>query len=173
MLAVSTSPCPPGLAVCNQANASSKAGQTMLWPRQRLRMVGSSWWAALVAKTNLTAPGGSSSVLSSVLAVIPFIRSAGNTSTTLVLPRDRVNWVNDTTSRAASTFISLLGLRFLSSSSFCVFSSRGQPKLIASVSGTSSARSAWVFTSTAWQLAHTPQAPWVAGLSHNQTRAKA
>ena len=77
------------------------------------------------------------------------MRSAGNTSTTLVEPRERVNWVNETASRAASTLISLLGLRFLASRSSCVFSSSGQPSASDSVSGISMHRSAWVCTSTA------------------------
>jgi hypothetical protein len=49
----------------------------MAWPRQRLRMVGSNWWAASVANTKRVSPGGSSSVLSSALAVTAFICSAG------------------------------------------------------------------------------------------------
>ena len=65
----------------------------------------------------------------------------------------------DPTSRAASTLISLLGLRFLLSSSDCVFSSSGQSRARLRVSGSSTHRSAWVRTSIAWQLAHWPQAP--------------
>ena len=116
----------------------------MVCPRQRLRMVGNNWCAASVASMNLTAPGGSSSVLSNVLAVMPFMRSAGKTSTTLVVPRERVNCVKETASRAASTLISLLGLRFLASRSSWVFSSSGQPNSSESVSGISMHRSAWV-----------------------------
>jgi len=41
----------------------------MVWPRQRLRMVGSNWCAASLASTKRTSPGGSSSVLSRALAV--------------------------------------------------------------------------------------------------------
>ena len=44
-----------------------------------------------------------------------FMRSAGYTKTTLVLPRERVNWVNVTACRAASTLMILLGLRSFSS----------------------------------------------------------
>ena len=124
----------------------------MVWPMQRLRMVGSSWCAASVAKMNLTAPGGSSRVLSSVLAVMMFMRSAGNTTTTLVVPRERVTWVKVTACRAASTLISLLGLRFLASSSSWVFSSSGQPNAMDKASGISTHKSAWVCTATEWQL---------------------
>ncbi len=145
----------------------------MVWPRQRLRMVGSSWCAASVARMNFTAPGGSSSVLSRVLAVTLFMRSAGNTSTTLVVPRERVNWVKDTASRAASTLISLLGLRFLPSSSSWVSSSSGQPSASDRVSGISMQRSAWVCTSTAWQLPQWPQAPCGVASSQSQARARA
>ena len=140
---------------------------------QRLRMVGRSCCVASVASTNLTSPGGSSRVLSKVLAVMVFMRSAGKTSTTLVSPRERVNCVKLTASRAASTLISLLGLRFLASSSSWVFWSSGQPKSKKSVSGMSMHRSACVCTSTAWQLPQWPQAPCGVGASHNQARAKA
>ena len=131
----------------------------MVCARQRLRMVGSSRWAASVASTKRMSPAGSSSVLSSALAVMAFMRSAGYTSTALPRPRALVRWANSMASRMASTRISLLGLRFLSSMSDCAFSGSGQSRASMSVSGISAARSGCVCTSMPWQLAHWPQAP--------------
>ena len=133
-------------------------------------MVGSSKCAASLASTNRRSPLGSSRVLSRALAVMWFMRSAGNTSTALPRPRALVRWENSTASRIASTRISLLGLRFLSSMSLWAFSLSGQPKASIWVSGMSTNRSAWVRTSMAWQLPHWPQAPWALGVSHNQAR---
>ena len=59
------------------SRASASVGQTMVWVWQRLRMVGSSWWAASLASTKRHSPGGSSRVLRMVLAVTWFMRSAG------------------------------------------------------------------------------------------------
>ena len=147
--------CPSAMpCVCNQAIAAPVSGQTMACPRQRLRMVGKSWCAASLARTNLTSPGGSSSVLSSALAVTLFMRSAGKISTALPRPRALVRWVNSTASRMASTRISLLGLRFLSSMSVWAFSLNGQPSASMTVSGINTHRSACVRTSMAWQLPH-------------------
>ena len=156
--------------VCSQSSASSSPGHTMLWPRQRLRMVGSNWCAASLASTNFTSPGGSSSVLSSALAVMLFMRSAGKTSTALPRPRALVRCENSTASRIASTRISLLALRFLSSMSLWAFSLSGQPSSSITVSGISTHRSAWVRTSIAWQLPQTPQAPCPPGALQSQAR---
>ena len=156
--------------VASQSNMAADSGQTMVWPRQRLRMVGKSWCAASLASTKRTSPGGSSSVFSSALAVMVFICSAGYTSTALPRPRALVRWANSTASRMASTRISRLGLRFLSSISAWAFSGRGQPRASSSVSGMSTHRSAWVCTSMAWQLAQWPQAPWALVDSHSQAR---
>ena len=46
-------------------------------------------------------------------------------------------------------------------------------KLSGSVSGSNMHRSAWVCTSTAWQLPQTPQAPAGEGFSHSHARASA
>ncbi len=116
-------------------------------------------------------PAGSSSVLSKALAVIAFMRSAGNTSTTLPRPQALVRWENSIASRIASTRISRLGLRFLSSSSACAFSPSGQCRCCITVSGIRTHRSAWVRTSTAWQLSQRLQAPCAPGSAHNQARA--
>ncbi len=59
----------------------------------------------------------------------------------------------------ASTRISRLGLRFLSSISAWAFSGSGQPSASICTSGMSTHRSAWVRTSMAWQLPQWPQAP--------------
>ena len=145
----------------------------MVWVRQRLRMVGSNWWADSVARTNFTSPGGSSSVFSKALAVMPFMSSAGKIKTALPRPRALVLWVNSTASRIASTRISLLGFRFLSSISLWAFSLRGQPSSSILVSGIKTHKSAWVRTSIAWQLPHVPQAPWLSGCSHSHALTKA
>ena len=94
----------------------------------------------------------------------------------MALPRPRllVRWANSMASRMASTRISLLGLRFLSSMSFCAFSLKDQPCASRSVSGISTHRSAWVCTLMAWQLVQWPQPkPSGCGCSHNQARASA
>ena len=62
---------------CSQARPCAWAGQARAWLWQRLRMVGNNWWAASVARMKRTAPTGSSSVLSKVLAASMFMRSAG------------------------------------------------------------------------------------------------
>ena len=134
----------------------------MVWPRQRLRMVGSNWCAASLASTKRTSPGGSSSVLSSALAVTWFICSAVNQHRLAApagrgalwktpphrawLPRGFRGWV--------CAFVVDFGLGFFR---------QGQPSSIICTSGISTHRSAWVRTSMAWQLAHWPHAPcgWV------------
>ena len=161
-------------ACCSsQASASLASGHCKAWVWQRLRMVGSRLCAAPVASTKRKSPCGSSSVLSKVLADSTFRRSAGYTSTTLVLPRERVICAKPTTWRAASTRIHLLGLRFFSSRSFWVDSSSGQSSSKLRVSGISAHRSGWVRTSTPWQLSQRPQAPCGVGWSHSQARASA
>jgi hypothetical protein len=85
-------------------------------------------------------------------------------------PRAAVRWVNSTASRMASTRISRLGLRFLSSISAWAFSGSGQPNASAVVSGISTQRSAWVCTPMAWQLGQWPQAPCSPGDSHSHAR---
>ena len=157
----------------NHAKACDCSGQTMVCPRQRLRMVGSNWCEASVAKTNLTSPGGSSRVLSRALAVTWFMRSAGKTSTALPRPRALVRCENSTASRMASTRISLEGLRLFLSISSWAFSLKGQPNSSITVSGISTHRSAWVRTAMAWQLPQTPQAPCAVGCSHNHALATA
>ena len=134
-------------------------------------MVGNRICAASLAKIKRHSPGGSSRVFKIALAVTWFMRSAGYTKTTLVCPPERVCWVKLIISRAASTRISLLGLRFLSSISFCDFSSKGQSNSSATVSGMSTHKSGCERTSTEWQLAHWLQAPAGVAFSHNQARA--
>jgi hypothetical protein len=74
----STVASPSGRPCCtNQRKPSAVLGHCMGCTWQRLRTVGSSSWAAALAKINRVRPAGSSKVFSKVLAVMVFIRSAG------------------------------------------------------------------------------------------------
>ena len=116
-------------------------------------------------------PGGSSRVLSKVLAVMWFMRSAGKINTTLPRAPALVVWLNESMSRMASTRISRLGLRFLSSMSLRDFSGNGHCSSIMSTSGMRTIKSAWARTAMPWQLGHTPHAPCSVGAWHNQAAA--
>ena len=149
-----------GAWLCSHSAVWPGCGQRSAKVWQRLRIVGSNWCAASVAKTNFSLPLGSSSVLSRALAVMLFMRSAGYTSTASPRPRPLVSCANSIISRMASTRISLLGLRFLSSMSFCAFSASGQPSSNIRVSGISTATSGWARLASMRQLGHWPQAGW-------------
>ena len=122
-------------------------------------MVGRSWCAASVASTKRKLPCGSSNVLSRALAEAMFKFSAGNTRMAFPRPRPLVSSAKATAERTSSMRISLDGLRFLSSISFCAFSGNGQPSESIRVSGMSTTKSVWLRARICWQLAHTPHAP--------------